>query len=214
MQKILIVEDNQHIREWWLEKLVDIFPGAEVASTASLKGARELCSTSNFSLALIDLGLPDGSGIDLLAELSVASPMTYCVVTTIFDDDEHIFQSLRNGAKGYLIKDQTAEKQLEQLHEITIGQPPLSPSVARRILGHFTGSSKADAHLETSLTKREREVLALLAKGRSRPQIASELDLAVSTVCGYTKSIYQKLEISSQAEAAIKASRIGLIPQA
>jgi DNA-binding NarL/FixJ family response regulator len=214
MQKILVVEDNHPVREWWVEKLVEIFPEAEISATASIKGAREFYATTRFSLALIDLGLPDGCGIDLLAEFSVHSPMTYCVVTTIFDDDEHIFQSLRNGAKGYLIKDQPAEKQLLQLREITNGQPPLSPSVARRILGHFSVMDKAETHLESCLTRREKEVLALIAKGRSRPEIAGELGLAVSTVCGYTKSIYQKLDISSQAEAAIKASRIGLIPQA
>ena len=214
MQKILIVEDNHPVREWWVEKLADIFPGAEIAATASLKGARELYNAGSFSLALIDLGLPDGSGIELLAEFSRHSPMTYCVVTTIFDDDEHLFQSLRNGAKGYLIKDQSPQKQLEQLREITNGQPPLSPSVARRILSHFSTIDKADTELENCLTRREKEVLALIAKGHSRPEIAEQLGLAVSTVCGYTKSIYQKLDISSQAEAAIKASRIGLLPEA
>jgi DNA-binding NarL/FixJ family response regulator len=211
MQKILVVEDNHLVRYWWVEKLAEIFPGAEVSATASVKGALELAAQDNFSMALIDLGLPDGSGIDLLTEFSAHSPMTYCVVTTIFDDDEHLFQSLRAGAKGYLIKDQAAEQQLDQLREITNGQPPLSPSIARRILGHFSTTEKANALIEDCLTRREKEVLTLIAKGRSRPEIAEQLGLAVSTVCGYTKSIYQKLDISSQAEAAVKASRIGLI---
>jgi DNA-binding NarL/FixJ family response regulator len=211
MRNILIVEDNHLVRDWWVEKLKVAFPESEVSATASVKGARELADRIIFCLALIDLGLPDGSGLDLLAEFSDRSPSIYCVVTTIFDDDKHLFQSLRNGAKGYLIKDQPAEQQLNQLREITNGKPPLSPSIARRILNHFFSAEKANVILQDSLTSREKEVLALIGKGYSRPEIAKKLGLAVNTVCGYTKTIYQKLDISSQAEAAIKASRIGLI---
>lgn len=211
MQKILIVEDNRDILKWWKEQLIHLFEDAELTTAINLSEARKHCSIITFSLALIDLGLPDGSGIELLAELNKSSPETYCVVTTIFDDDKHIFESLKNGANGYLIKDQPGEKQIEQLREITHGQPPLSPSVARRILNYFSGTQKIREHISTQLTPREKQVLTLIAKGHSRPEIAKALNLATSTICGYSKAIYQKLNVSSQAEAAVKAIHIGLL---
>lgn len=211
MKKILLVEDNRDILKWWQEQLIQLYEDAEISCAINLAQAREHCARNRFTLALIDLGLPDGSGMELLAELNASNAETYCVVTTIFDDDAHIFESLRNGAKGYLIKDQPGEQLVDQLRQIAHGQPPLSPSIARRILNYFTQEQKKDSKIDNLLTPREKEVLTLITKGHSRPQIAKTLNLAPSTVCGYSKAIYQKLNVSTQAEAAVKAIRIGLL---
>ena len=216
MQSILIVEDHTDQRKWWLDNLGGIFSGAEVVGVSSLSEARESLREKQFTLAILDINLPDGSGIDLLREISMNSPDTYGVICSIYDDDNHIFSALRAGARGYLIKDQPRQQQLKQLKEIVSGQPPLSPGVARRILEYFSkgerqpAKGKAD---EARLTDREKEILTLLAKGYSRPEAAKTLGLTLNTVSGYTKIIYQKLNISNRAEAVIEALKLGLIDQ-
>ncbi|MDF1578452.1 MAG: response regulator transcription factor [Desulfobulbales bacterium] len=216
MQSILVVEDHTDQRKWWLENLGEVFPETEVVAVSSLSEARECLRGRPFTMAILDINLPDGSGIDLLREISMNSPDTYGVICSIYDDDKHIFSALRAGAKGYLIKDQPRQQQLKQLKEIVSGQPPLSPGVVRRILEYFSRGERQ--HLKDDsgaarLTDREKEILTLLAKGYSRPEAANILGLTLNTVSGYTKTIYQKLNISNRAEAVIEALKLGLIDQ-
>lgn len=214
MLNVLIVEDHDDHRAWWEANIGEAFAGAEVSSAATLAEARVLLHEGSFALAILDISLPDGSGIDLLQEISTGSPDTYAVICSIYDDDRHIFAALRAGARGYLLKDQPRERQLQQLKEIVNGQPPLSPGVARRILTYFTMESRlpreSGEHVVT-LSDREQEVLTLIAKGYSRPEVSKLLDITLNTVSGYTKAIYQKLNISSRAEAVVEAVKLGLI---
>lgn len=214
MRNILIVEDHDGCRAWWKKHLGDVFPGAPVSSAATLADARELLVQHCFTLVILDINLPDGSGIDLLREITLSYPETYGVICSIYDDDKHIFASLRAGAKGYLLKDQSREQQLDQLADIVRGRPPLSPGVARRILGYFSegkeGLCETGEHA-IRLSSRETEVLTMLAKGYSRPEVAELLGITLNTVSGYTKAIYQKLNISNRAEAVVEAVKLGLI---
>jgi len=214
MHSVLVVEDHEESRMWWEGHIGDVFPKSSVSAAATLAEARELLSRCQFTLAILDINLPDGSGIDLLHEITLNYPEMYSVICSIYDDDRHIFSSLRAGAKGYLLKDQPREKQLVQLKEIVHGQPPLSPGVARRILGYFSEGEmeqnetrKHSAHL----SDRESEVLTLIAKGYSRPEVTKLMDITLNTVSGYTKAIYQKLNISNRAEAVVEAVKLGLI---
>ena len=211
MQSILIVEDHNNTRKWWMENISKAFPDAVPESAITLKEAREKCASQNFSLALVDINLPDGSGIDLVDELVLKHPETYIVMSTIFDDDHHVFSALRAGANGYLIKDQPRESQIEMLKNIVNGQPPISPGVARRILRYFTEQKVVRKTAAQQLTNREQEVLRLIAKGYSRPEVAELMGLTSNTVSSYTKAIYQKLNVSRRAEAVIEAIRLGLI---
>lgn len=211
MQSILIVEDHNDTRKWWMENISKAFPDAVPESAITLKEAREKCALHNFSLALVDINLPDGSGIDLVDELVLKHPETYIVMSTIFDDDHHVFSALRAGANGYLIKDQPRESQIEMLKNIVNGQPPISPGVARRILRYFTEQKVEQKTAAQQLTNREQEVLRLIAKGYSRPEVAELMGLTSNTVSSYTKAIYQKLNVSRRAEAVIEAIRLGLI---
>lgn len=214
MHSVLVVEDHDGYRDWWVQNLDSVFPGCTISTAATLYDARILLGQQLFTLAILDINLPDGSGIELLLEISIKHPETYSIICTIYDDDKHIFSALRAGAKGYLLKDQARESQLELLRDIVRGQPPLSPGVARKILSHFAeqntvlqqGYSPA-AHLSA----RENDVLTLIAKGYSRPEVAGLLDISLNTVASYTKSIYHKLNISSRAEAVIEAVKLGLI---
>jgi len=214
MRNVLVVEDHDDHRNWWQQNLHRVFPGVNVCAVPTIDEARSILQESVFTLAILDINLPDGSGIDLMKELSINSPDCYGVICSIYDDDEHIFAALRAGAKGYLLKDQPRDRQLEQLKEIVNGQPPLSPGVARRILNHFSSESPTipDSRPRAAqLTDREKEVLTLIAKGYSRPEVAGLLDITLNTVSGYSKAIYQKLNISNRAEAVIEAVKLGLI---
>src|SRR5688572_33103681 len=165
MKSALVIEDLPEIRSWLAGVAREAFPGLHVVEAARLDEGLGLVERENFDLALIDLGLPDGSGIDVVSALHSRQPNALPVVVTIYDDDEHLFPALQAGAFGYLLKEQPREALVAQLLRITKGEPPLSPPIARRMLAHFTGASQRratvlkDLEQEASLTVRETEVL-------------------------------------------------------
>lgn len=210
MKSALLLEDYADTRDWLAELLRSAFDGVEVDEAATIAKARDLLANKQFNLAIIDLNLPDGSGIDFIRELSAASPQTYCVVATISDDDRHLFAALQAGAHGYLLKEQPREALLKRLQGILSGEPPLSPAIARRILRHFH-HDMATEKAATGLTAREQEVLALLAKGCKRGEVATLLGISANTAAEHVKSIYRKLNVSTRAEATLEAARMGLV---
>lgn len=221
----LIVEDLPDAREWLRAAMGQAFPGIEIETAASLAEARERTAQRLPQVALIDIGLPDGSGIDLIGELNRAHPEVLSVVTSVFDDDTHLFSALGAGAAGYLLKDQSREDLTHLLQRIAEGEPPLSPAIARRLLGFFgPGEKRAGVAVDLAsdvpsqpdsdnacLTSRERDVLGLIAKGYTTAKVADFLNITRNTASGYVKVIYRKLNISSRAEAALEASRRGII---
>jgi two-component system, NarL family, nitrate/nitrite response regulator NarL len=196
-------------------------------------GAQGLHGVDPFKLILVDLELPDGNGLELLSELT-HYPATK-IVTTLYSDDDHLFPALQCGADGYLLKEDRFEVLVEELQKIVRGQPPLSPAIARRLLTHFRhgGDSPApDSGFMTTggggfstsrpvpiekpldhehLTPRETEVLTYLSKGFTIKEIASLMGIKWFTVNDHIKSIYKKLNVSSRAEAAVLASKQGLV---
>jgi two-component system, NarL family, nitrate/nitrite response regulator NarL len=195
-------------------------------------GAQGLHGVDPFKLILVDLELPDGNGMELLTELT-HYPATK-IVTTLYSDDDHLFPALQCGADGYLLKEDRFEVLVEELQKIVRGQPPLSPAIARRLLTHFRQGSGGDAHAPDSgfapaafttskpvpiekvpdhdrLTPRESEVLTYLSKGFTIKEIASLMGIKWFTVNDHIKSIYKKLNVSSRAEAAVLASKQGLV---
>jgi DNA-binding NarL/FixJ family response regulator len=147
-----------------------------------LADARSRLTSRLPQVALIDIGLPDGSGIDLIDELNRQHPDVLSVVTSVFDDDTHLFAALGAGASGYLLKDQSREDLTGMLQRIAEGQPPLSPAIARRLLGFFGPREDRDA---TRLTARERDVLGLIAKGCTTAKVADFLNITRNTASGY-----------------------------
>lgn len=207
MRNVLIVEDIAETQAWLTGLVERAFPQAEIVTAPNLQKARSLIGRG-FALALVDLGLPDGSGIDLLRQIRAEGHETCCVVTTVMGDDASVVLALAAGADGYLLKENPADVLVRQLGQISLGIPPLSPAIARRIMEHFrfTGPVATDHHL----TERESEVLGLIGRGLRNAEVAGQLGLSETTVAGYIKSIYRKLGISSRAEAAWHASRMGL----
>ncbi|MDB5817458.1 MAG: DNA-binding response regulator [Rhizobacter sp.] len=214
MKNILLLEDLPEIRAWLKTLVLQVFPQADVVESARVHDAIGLVSAVRFDLALIDLGLPDGSGVDVVAALREAQSDAQSVVVTIHDDDEHLFPALQAGAFGYLLKEQPRELLSEQLRRISQGEPPLSPSIARRVIAYFAAQAKPQAaepfmpHVQ--LTDRENEVLLRVAKGFTLPEIGVQLNLSRHTIADYVKQIYRKLNVSSRAEAALEAQRLGL----
>ncbi len=217
---VLLVEDLEDV-SFWLSQLVrEAIPGATVKIAHDLASAtRLLDQTPAIRIALVDLRLPDGSGIDLIRRIEQNHPGIEAIVTTIYGDDDHVFPALKAGARGYLLKDQPQDALRWHLANLPSGVPALSPSVARRVMEHFrqhalapTAGGKAAAPLaeDVSLTPRESEVLALIGRGLRANEAARQLGLAESTIVTYVKNIYRKLSISSRAEAAIEARRRGL----
>jgi len=159
-------------------------------------------------LALIDLGLPDGSGTRVIEVLASTAPDCQRVVTTIFADDVHLFPALRAGATGYLLKDQAPEQLARSLTGMLNGEPPLSPAIARRLLQTFAPVASEPGE---RLSPRERETLMLTAKGCRLHEVAEQLGVTRNTAAGYLKSVYRKLDVNSRAEATLEAVRRGLV---
>ena len=209
MKTALILDDVADSQVWLSQALNTAFDGLELHCTGNLAEARGwLAAHPAPDIALIDLGLPDGSGVDLIAELNRRAPQTLCIVASIFDDNEHLFPALRAGAQGYLLKDQPLPQIVELLKGIAAGSPPLSPAIARKLLGHFQPAPQPELE---QLTERETEVLRYIAKGMTLPETARILGISPHTISGYVKNIYRKLNISSRAEAAMTARNLGII---
>jgi DNA-binding NarL/FixJ family response regulator len=212
MKTILLLEDLPEIRAWMRKLVLQVFPGATISESARVHDAVELCGAVKFDLALIDLGLPDGSGVDVVTKLRDVQPDAQSVVVTIHDDDEHLFPALQAGAYGYILKEQSRELITEQLQRISQGEPPLSPSIARKVIKYFAEQNKPQVNQlpDVQLTERESEVLLRVAKGFTLPEIGVQLGLSRHTIADYVKQIYRKLNVSSRAEAALEAQRLGL----
>ena len=212
MKNILLLEDLPEIRSWLKALVMQVFPNAQIVECARVHDALAQVSAQKFELALIDLGLPDGSGVDVVTALREAQPEALSVIVTIHDDDDHLFPALQAGAYGYILKEQSRELITEQLQRISQGEPPLSPSIARKVIAYFAAQAKPQANAlpHVQLTERESEVLLRVAKGFTLPEIGVQLGLSRHTIADYVKQIYRKLNVSSRAEAALEAQRLGL----
>ena len=208
-ESCLIVEDHQEARRW-LSKAVEMAFDIKPMTAATISAAHDQISKTVPELALIDLGLPDGSGRDLITSLANLRHQknldTTIVVATVMNDDANVFSAIREGADGYLLKEESQKNLVEMLTGIVDDRPALSPSIAMRLLRHFQTEQN-----ESKLTPRERDVLQLIAKGFTVARVAELLDITYNTTAGYVKEIYRKLEVNNRAEATLEASRRGLV---
>lgn len=210
IERALVVEDVASAAAWLSGLLQDVF-ACEIYVAASVREGRRKMTMYQPDLVLVDLGLPDGSGIELLRYIAQHYPDCLRVVTTIYADDDHLFAALRAGVQGYLLKDEPAAKVRRALKSIADGEPPLSSLVAQRMLSAFGAPAHSSEASEESLSPREREVLTLIAKGMRLPEVSESLSISRNTAAGYIKSVYRKLGVSSRAEAALRAADLGLI---
>ncbi|WP_439532533.1 response regulator [Polymorphobacter sp.] len=212
---VLIVEDIPPTRAW-LEALVQrLYPDAPVACCGSLRAGLAWLAgqpADGDFLCLIDLGLPDGSGIELIRRIGQALPGARIVVSTLYDDDANVLAALAAGATGYLLKDEEGEAIEARLRGLGRGEVAMTPSISRRILEHFrrhAGFFAVDSAV--ALSPREVDVLRLIGRGLTAAEAAGMLGISAQTTAGYIKAIYRKLDVNNRAEAALEAAKRGLV---
>lgn len=201
--RVAIVEDDRAVREN-LAVLIGAAPGFScVAGCASAEEAWQRLPALAPEVVLMDIHLPGRSGIACVAQLRTLLPQTHVIMLTIEEDSEQVFESLKAGATGYLVKHATPREILEAVAEVHSGGAPMSSHIARKVVTAFRQSSGATSD-DLRLSPREQEVLRLLAKGHRSKEIADELAVGLGTVNTHVRHIYEKLHVRSRAEAVAR----------
>ncbi|MBD1557844.1 response regulator transcription factor [Vibrio sp. S9_S30] len=206
--RLLIVEDIPAYRQF-LSQLSSSEQIGHCDSASCLEQAFELVKEHQYDLALVDLGLPDGNGRELIAHLRAQSPKTEIMVLTIFGDEDNVLKAIEAGARGYLLKDTPFEQIEQAIANQLAGGAPMSAAVAAHVLNQIQAGQKEP--LPNPLTGRENEVLTLLAKGLKSSEISNVMGISHYTVNDHIKAIYRKLEVNSRCEAVYEANQQGLI---
>jgi DNA-binding NarL/FixJ family response regulator len=217
--RVALVEDDVNFQN----ALMDAIRSAPDMKLLSVAGTRALglqaLDEVKVDVLLVDLGLPDGSGIDVIRAAHAKQPGCNIMVSTTFADETNVMQSLEAGATGYLLKDSTPEKMVFEIRSLYGGGSPISPLIARQILTRFrhndkpaTPSEKPNAaEQQTSLSAREKEVLEFITRGYTSDEIAELMNVSRHTVLTYVRRIYAKLEVTSKTEAIFEARKQGLL---
>ena len=202
--RIGVVEDLPQIRQL-LQKVIASAQDMELACAyRSAEEAFPAITEQGLDVVITDIGLPGITGIELLRKLKPFMPHAQFMVFTVHDDDMRVFEALKAGANGYMLKGSTSIALLEGIRELMNGGAPMSASVARRLLDHLRPADPS-AHTEhDSLTDREQEVLDFLAEGLLYKEIAAHAGISISTVKQHIHSIYKKLHVGSREEALEK----------
>lgn len=200
---VSIVEDSRGTRETLTELLKRspdlLFLGAYPDGEHAM---RELPMKLP-DVVLMDINLPGMSGIECVARLKEKSPKTQVLMLTTYEEGDLIFESLRAGANGYLLKNMPPTELLHAVEQVHAGGSPMSMHIARKVVNHFQQIKKPSSDME-KLTKREQEILALLAKGFLYKEIADQLGISLSTVRAHLHTVYEKLHVQSRTEAVVK----------
>ena len=207
MITVSIIEDDKNYREG-LKTLIDgsgyfqvlhLYPSAEVALPHITSHPPEI--------AIVDIKLPGKSGVELIAAIKDAIPSTLCMVCSFYDDDEYVFNALKNGASGYILKDSMPKQIIESLRELHQGGAPMSRYIAKKVINTFQGKK---SHPKLSeLSERENEILQLVATGLIVKEVADKLYLSNHTVTKHLKNIYNKLHVNNRIEAVNRLNHSG-----
>ncbi len=217
--RVALVEDDVHFQQALRDTIAGA-PDMRLLSVSSTRGAGlRAISGEPVDVLLVDLGLPDGSGIDVIRAAHTRWPQCSIMVCTVFGDEQHVMQSLEAGAAGYLLKDSAPTSMLAEIRSLHAGGSPISPMIARQILMRFHAPEKPAAALRpvtadkprAALSAREQQVLELITKGFSFDEIATLLAVSRHTVLTYVRRTYSKLEVSSKTEAIFEARQQGLL---
>ena len=214
MIRVLIADDQALFREG-LRTLLGAHADLEVVAEAA-NGEEAVLMAGSYrpDVVLMDLRMPVLDGVAATRRLTAARAACRVIALTTFDDDETVFDALRAGAVGYLLKDVGSERLVEAIRATARGQSFLQPAIASKVLAEFNRLSRAapePAELPEGLSEREREVLRLLARGASNKEIAVQLDIAEGTVKNHVTSILGKLGVDDRTRAALRARDLGLI---
>jgi len=214
--QVMIVEDEPEFLLRFSEAVSGTDSFALLGAVTTGAAALALLDTQSPDVMLLDLGLPDMDGVQVIRHAARLRPQCEVLVVTMFEDDQHVLPCIEAGATGYLLKDASAERIIAAIHELLAGGSPISPSIARRVLASFriggsgTAAIPAD-ELPSPLSERETEILRMVAKGLSFDTIGAVLNISPHTVVTHVKKIYRKLAVHSRGEAVYEASQLGLL---
>lgn len=211
--RVVIFEDRKLVREAF-EAILNGTPG--LTCSGSFANADDLLHhirRSNPDVVLMDIEMPGISGIEATQKIHEHFPDIKILIQTVFDDDEKVFRAICAGASGYIMKDNTPARLVEAISEVYNGGAPMSPVIASKVLQLFQKFAPASTkeQEEFNLSKREKEILALMVEGFSFKSIAEKNFISYETVRTHVKKIYQKLHVATMTDAVVKAIRHGLI---
>jgi DNA-binding NarL/FixJ family response regulator len=209
--RVLIADDHPLFRKG-MRALLTATPGTEVVGEATTgQEAIELAAALQPDVILMDLQMPGINGIEATRQILHTSPHIRILVVTLFEDDASIFTALRAGARGYILKDAQEEEMLRAIRAVGSGEAIFSPAIATRLMDFFAAPRPAvPKEIFPTLTEREREILQMIARGRTNNDIAKELALSSKTVGNYVSNIFSKLQVADRAQAIIRARDAGL----
>jgi DNA-binding NarL/FixJ family response regulator len=218
---VLIVEDEPEFLQRFSEAVLADAGLRLIGGVSTGRAGLAMLDAQPPDVMLVDLGLPDISGIELIRHAARHHPGCDVLVVTMFADDVHVMGSIEAGATGYLLKDAQAPRIASAIHELRAGGAPISPSIARRVLSRFRIAPSAAAPLPAPVTTppaeasplstRETEILRLVAKGFSFEAVGGLLEISSHTVVTHVKNIYRKLAVHSRGEAVYEAGQMGLL---
>jgi len=209
--RLLLADDHPLFRKG-MRTLLEAVPGLAIVGEAAT-GAEAITQAEALlpDVILMDLQMPGGSGIAATREILHANPTVKILVVTLFEDDDSVFTALRAGARGYILKDADEDEIVRAIRAVGAGEAIFSPAVATRVLAYFA-SPRRDAPPQAfpTLSEREREILAQIARGQNNRAIAQTLFIAPKTVANHVSVIFAKLQVADRAEAIIRARDAGL----
>ena len=219
---VMVVEDDSAFLARFCRIVAQSEELSLLAAVGDLASARRTIERQAPDVLLTDLGLPDGSGIELIRESARRHPATDIMVITVFGDEQHVIASIEAGATGYILKDSLPEEFVALIAQLRAGGSPISPVIARQLLRRMqpaagqalpaqNGGAGNGRAPEAGLSTRESEVLGLIAKGFNFAEIARLLEVSPHTITAHVKKIYQKLAVHSRGEAVYEATRMGLL---
>ncbi|MEY3276319.1 MAG: hypothetical protein RL153_1586 [Verrucomicrobiota bacterium] len=207
--RVVLVEDDRTQIEVLRRAILDDASLRLVAAVASAEEAMATVDWNAVDVLVTDLGLPQASGVDLIARVRAAQPRVQALPLTVHDDAQILFAAIEAGASGYLLKNVGPADVLHAIHDLARGASPISPSIARHLIRAFR---RLPAQVgEAQLTAREEQILAFVAEGASHKEIASSLGLSTHTISNHIKNIYAKLRVNRRGDALRKARLLGYL---
>lgn len=213
MNKIrILIADDQTITRSGLQLLLSASPNLEIVGEArNGEEAIEAAAALQPDVVLMDLRMPGVNGIEATRRIHRASPHISILILTVFEDDVSVFPAIRAGARGYLLKNSEQDELLQAIYTVANGGAIFSPGIAQKVLGYLTAvPDRAPANIFDELTAREREILELIAQGKTNAEIAARLNLSAKTISNYISNVLLKVHAADRAKLMLMALEAGM----